>query len=240
MNKKNSYNKLFLLLYILLSIVGYFALYLFLQKNNKTLPLLAIIIIALIWIGIIIAYMLYIYKKSSKNNTITISNTTSIAFTALATALICVITLIYIPIPGGGYIHIGDSIIFLFSYLLPLPFVVLAAGIGSALADIVSGYAVYAIPTLLIKASMTIIARYFIMNKASTLNLLLGFIVSSLFMQIGYLLVEIILFGETVGIMKFLFGLIQSVASIPLAMIFIKAFKRVPDIERIRNQWTGM
>lgn len=238
MKKKNN-NVLILLIYLIISTGGYFVLRMTLDKYDKTLPLPVTVLIVLLWFGTIIGYMIYNYKKKNKDKTI--SSTQAIAFTALAAALICVTTIIYIPVPGGiGYIHIGDSLIFLFSYLLPLPFAVIAAGIGSATADIITGYSIYAVPTLLIKSCMAVIARSFIINNAKTINLLAGFIIGSLFMQVGYLLVEILLFGEAVGVTVFLFGLIQSIASVPLALLLIKAVRKVPDIERIRNQWEGM
>ncbi len=79
------------------------------------------------------------------------------AVAALAAALIfLVVAFLQIPFPigQGGYINIGDAFIFLFATLLPLPYAVAAAAVGAALADVASGYAVYAPFTLLIKAAM--------------------------------------------------------------------------------------
>lgn len=79
------------------------------------------------------------------------------AVAALAAALIfLVVAFLQIPFPigQGGYINIGDAFIFLFATLLPLPYAVAAAAVGPALADVASGYAVYAPFTLLIKAAM--------------------------------------------------------------------------------------
>lgn len=55
--------------------------------------------------------------------------------TALFAAAIAVMTayLLHIPIPGG-YVHIGDSLIYLAASLLPLPYAVAAAAIGAGLA----------------------------------------------------------------------------------------------------------
>ena len=77
------------------------------------------------------------------------------AVAALAAALIfLVVAFLQIPFPigQGGYINIGDAFIFLFATLLP--YAVAAAAVGPALADVASGYAVYAPFTLLIKAAM--------------------------------------------------------------------------------------
>ena len=70
------------------------------------------------------------------------------AMTVIATMVIT------IPTAGGGYVNIGDALVILSGWLLGGPYGALAAGIGSALADVLSGYAVYAPATFVIKALM--------------------------------------------------------------------------------------
>lgn len=71
---------------------------------------------------------------------------------AMFSALVLVMTFfIKIPMPSRGYIHLGDSVIYLAACFLPTPFAILSAGIGGALADVFGGYAQYALPTLIIK-----------------------------------------------------------------------------------------
>mgnify|MGYP002582896888 CR=1 FL=1 len=80
-----------------------------------------------------------------------------LAVAALASALtFLVVAFLQIPFPigQGGYINIGDAFIFLFATLLPFPYGIAAAAVGPALADVASGYAIYAPFTLLIKAAM--------------------------------------------------------------------------------------
>lgn len=75
-------------------------------------------------------------------------------------ALTCIATmLIQIPIPLG-YAHLGDSVILITAYLFGPVVGALAGGIGSAMADILTGYPVWAVPTLLIKTIMPLIACY--------------------------------------------------------------------------------
>ena len=76
-----------------------------------------------------------------------------ITFTALFAALIAVMTA-FIKMPTGineGYLHFGDSMIYLAGCLLG-PWAALAAAIGGALADILAGAAVWAPATAIIKA----------------------------------------------------------------------------------------
>lgn len=61
-----------------------------------------------------------------------------------------------IPIPGGGYVHLGDTMIYLAASFLPMPYAMASAGIGGMLADILSGYAVYAPFTAVAKVLLTI------------------------------------------------------------------------------------
>lgn len=73
---------------------------------------------------------------------------------ALFTALTTVATMvIQIPSPMSGYVNLGDCMVLLSAWVLG-PFVGAAAGgIGSMLADIITGYAYYAPGTLIIKAA---------------------------------------------------------------------------------------
>lgn len=80
------------------------------------------------------------------------SNVKSFAMTAMFAALITVTTMfIKIPTPFG-YAHAGDSMVYLGATILPGPFGIIAASLGGALADLLSGYAHWAIPTAIIKA----------------------------------------------------------------------------------------
>lgn len=91
------------------------------------------------------------------NNNKNISVTRKITLTALVSAIVTVATMIIqIPIPSG-YIHGGDTII-IFAAVFFGPFYgAVAAGIGSMLADLLTGYAVWALPTLIVKSVMAFI-----------------------------------------------------------------------------------
>ena len=78
-------------------------------------------------------------------------NVKLIAITAMCAALITVTTA-FIKIPSPlGYSHAGDSMIYLAASILPGPFGIIASSIGGALADLISGYPHWAIPTAIIK-----------------------------------------------------------------------------------------
>lgn len=82
-----------------------------------------------------------------------------LTYTGLMTAIVLLATLVIkIPVSfTNGYIHLGDSMVFLAAILLGWKYGAFAAGVGSALADVIGGYAHWALPTLIIKALMAII-----------------------------------------------------------------------------------
>lgn len=99
------------------------------------------------------------------------TKTRTLVTTALFTALICIATMISIPVAfTNGYIHPGDSILFLAVILLPLPYGIFAAGVGSMLADLTLGYVHWALPTLFIKMGMAIILHVIYHKTTSKKN----------------------------------------------------------------------
>ena len=82
-----------------------------------------------------------------------------LVFTALFTALTCVATLvIQIPSPMNGYLNLGDALVLLSAWYLGPARGFFAGGVGSMLADLLSGYAYYAPATLLVKGLMALAA----------------------------------------------------------------------------------
>lgn len=87
------------------------------------------------------------------------TNTYKLTLTGLMTAAVTVATMaIMIPVPNtGGYIHAGDSMVFLSVLILGWRYGAFAAGVGSALADVLSGYMLWAPSTLVIKTLMAVL-----------------------------------------------------------------------------------
>ncbi len=128
---------------------------------------------------------------------------TKTVFTALFMALCCAATFIYIPSPASnGYLNLGDCFVILSGWTLGPVYGVLAGGIGSAISDLVLGYAVYAPATLVIKGLMALVA-YFAFNALSKLfrsKPVLPRIISGVFSEIimvgGYFLYDALLAGS--------------------------------------------
>ena len=76
---------------------------------------------------------------------------------ALFAALTCIATMvIQLRVTPNGYINLGDCIVLLCAWLLSPAYGAAAAGIGSFMADVLSGYAYYAPATLIVKALMAL------------------------------------------------------------------------------------
>lgn len=87
------------------------------------------------------------------------NKTQQMILTGLMTAVITVCTMVIaIPVPfTNGYIHLGDSMIFVAVLILGWKYGAFAAGVGSALADMFLGYIHYVPWTFAIKGMMAII-----------------------------------------------------------------------------------
>lgn len=116
--------------------------------------------------------------------------------TGMFTALVCMATMvIQIPAPIAGVLNLGDCFILIVAWILGPWYGFAAGGIGSALADLLTGYVQYIPATLIIKGLMAVAAallvRVFI--KKSKLHLP-GFIVSGfaaeVIMVAGYYIFE--------------------------------------------------
>ncbi len=124
-----------------------------------------------------------------------------LCFAAMFAALIFAATkLIQIQTPTGGFVHFGDCFILIAAWTLGPVYGFAAAGIGSALVDLM-GYAQYVPGTFLIKGMMALAAALIVrvfMKKNSGLRFA-GFIVSGLAAELimigGYYLYEAALVG---------------------------------------------
>lgn len=110
------------------------------------------------------------------------------ALTALLTAVL------HIPV-GNGYVHCGDAVIYLAAVMLPLPYAAGAAAVGGALADVLSGYAVYALPTFIIKAMLAAVFSAVGGTQMLEKRRILAMILCGLVSVTGYWLTAVILYG---------------------------------------------
>ena len=159
-------------------------------------------------------------KLDSRMGTKTTKRIRLITLTAILATLVTIMTayVFHIPVPiSGGYIHVGDSLIYLAATILPMPYAMLAGAIGGAMADLLTA-PMWIIPTFLIKALIVIPFTNKgtkIINMRNVIATILAYVISS----IGYYFFSKVIFGSEVA---FLVSVMASFAqSFGSAMIFI-------------------
>lgn len=76
----------------------------------------------------------------------------NLCLAAVFAAVIYVFTaLLHVP-THTGYTHVGDAFVYLAASLLPMPYAMAAGAIGAALSDLLTGYAMWAPASAVIKA----------------------------------------------------------------------------------------
>lgn len=150
---------------------------------------------------------------------------------AMLAALCCVATMIIkIPTPLKGYINAGDCVVILSGFALSPLYSFLAAGIGSALADVFSGYIVYAPATFVIKGLMAVIFyftfNFFDKKVKSDFSKIFSSAISEIFMVAGYYFFEGILYGFIPSAANVPSNVIQGVAGVVLGFVLVKSIEK--------------
>lgn len=168
------------------------------------------------------------------------SKTLEITMTGVFAAITFIFTM-FVKIPmGPGYIHVGDGIVYLFASMIFGPWAAIAGAIGEGLADIAGGYAIYAIPTVIIKPLMALPVIYTARNreKLFSVPVLLATIGAGLIDNAGYFVVEYFLFKNYayLGLLS-TFG--QAIGSTITFIIFSLALDRM-NIKKRVNESLGI
>ena len=146
---------------------------------------------------------------------------------ATFTAVVFVLTA-YLQIPSQtGYVHIGDAFIMLSACLLPAPYAMFVGAGGALLADCLTGYAIWAPASVIIKA---LTALMFTNKKETVINFrnLLGIIPSFILCIGGYYLYEALISGNFIAALSGTIGsLMQSLLSGILFVILGLAFDKL-------------
>lgn len=157
--------------------------------------------------------------------------TKKIVLSSLLAALTCVATMIIrLPSPLDGYINLGDGVVLLCGWLLSPIYGFLAAGIGSGLADILSGYVAYAPATFVIKGAMALLA-YGIAKSLRTrtrplIAQLVSIITAEAVMIGGYLLFESFIYGFIPSLVNAPVNALQGLAGLIVGLILVRVFEK--------------
>ncbi len=171
-----------------------------------------------------------------------VSRLKNLVLSALLAALICVATA-FIKFNTGinnGYVHVGDSIIYLAACLLPVPNAMISAAVGAAFADVLAGAAIWAPFTAVIKAlnALTVYLFYTMRSNVKKDRILSpltagGAAVSGLVTVFGYLLAEGLLYSFPTALTSVPFSIIQAVGSLVIFIIIGAALDKANFKKRI-------
>lgn len=151
--------------------------------------------------------------------------TGKIVLTALFAALVFVFTLLSVPAPLVGNVNLGDGMVLLCAFVLGGPWSAVAAGLGAGLCDVVSGYAIYAPGTFVIKALVATVAFLLArlltkMHLPKKAALPLASLAGEIVMMGGYFLYEATFLSYGLGAAANLpFNAIQGACGIAVALL---------------------
>ena len=137
--------------------------------------------------------------------------TKDITLTGLMAALIFIGTFFFkIPSPFG-YNHFGDGFMLLTVFMLGYKKGAFAGAIGAGLADLIGGYTVWVLPTIVIKSMWALIIGLF-MVKLGKNNIGVG--VGAIFHICAYTLVRIFLYGISAALVALPGLIFQTVSGV--------------------------
>ena len=157
------------------------------------------------------------------------------AFCLVATAVIA------IPLPTG-YANLGDCFAFAAGFMLGMPWGIAAAGIGSALADLLLGYAIYMPATAIIKALVAIagaLCAKMVMGAAVSklrrgVMIPVCSIVGEAVMVVGYFTYEYFAMGlKEAAFASVLANCTQALVGVVASVAVVTVFIKVPALTRL-------
>lgn len=168
--------------------------------------------------------------ENAKNEKANVSlKTKTLVSSALFAALICLTTayFLHIPVGNGGFMHVGDTFIYLAAVLLPTPYAAFAAAIGAGFADILSGAAHWVWATIIIKP---ILVLFFTSKSEKIINArnIIAGIIAGIVGTVLYMIADGIMMGNILaGFIMTLVGLVQPVGSFILFIIIGGVFDKL-------------
>jgi len=161
----------------------------------------------------------------------------TVAYIGIGSAIICAGTMIIqIPVPQTkGYINLGDALVLTIAMLFGAKLGGIAGGIGSALADIILGYAHWAPFTFIIKGLEGLIAGT-LAHKAQKIPVKVFFLIlAGLEMVIGYFITETFLYGVGPAIAELPGNCFQAGGGVLISILLVTAIKRATKDNKVWN-----
>jgi uncharacterized membrane protein len=133
-----------------------------------------------------------------------------------------------------GYIHLGDGFILLGAALLGTP-AIIAAALGSALADLLGGYTVYILPTFIIKGLVGAVAVWSLAKQRPLVMRLAGLIAAEAVMVLGYFLAEwlVLGYGWAAAVGALIPNIMQGISGVVIATALMPMIRQVKQILKL-------
>lgn len=157
-----------------------------------------------------------------------VNKTKQLVLASLLAAIVCIATMVTkfpSPPPLKGYINLGDCVVLLSGWLSGPVWGFLAAGIGSALADLILGYTIYIPATFLIKGLMAVVAFY-IARRGTWSFRILSALLAELVMVAGYYLFDAFLYGFATSAINVPGSLMQGFAGFVTGLILMRFLEK--------------
>lgn len=156
-----------------------------------------------------------------------------LALGSMLAALILVATSFFkLPVSlTQGYIHLGDGFILLGAALLGNT-AVIAAALGSALADLLGGYTMYILPTFLIKGAVAVIAVWTFAKERPLWIRIAGMVAAEAAMVLGYFLIEwlVLGYGLAAAASAVFPNIVQGLSGVIIGVLLMPVIQRVKGI----------
>ena len=155
------------------------------------------------------------------------NSTKRIIYAAMLAALTFIATIVIkIPSPLNGYLNLGDALVLLTGCLLSPTLAFLAAGIGSAMADAISGFFIYVPATFIIKGVMALLVSLIMKysKERKLLSKIVGGVLAELLMVTSYYIFEGFIYGFGVSMINIFPNALQGGVGYIIGMVFIKIF----------------
>ena len=159
----------------------------------------------------------------------------SLAVTAVMTAIVFVLTrVVQIPTPAKGYIHLGDAGVFFAAFAFGPWIGAASGGLGTAMADITSGFPQWAVFSLLIHGAQGWIVGWASGRWGGLGGLVLSAIVGGAVVVVGYLFAGMLLSGVAAAVAELPLNILQVTAGAIVAVpLYAAVRKAYPPIVRL-------
>lgn len=153
--------------------------------------------------------------------------TKNITLYGLLMALVVISTMLFsVPsVATQGYINLGDGFVLLSGLIFGPIGGLIVGGVGSALADVLLGYAYYAPYTLVIKGLEGFIGVFIYKKLLKERHVFPAMVIAGVFMALGYFVVEIFLYGYPAAILDIGGNLLQGFVGAVVSTLIYKNIK---------------